>query len=78
MERHDEQGAPSLWRYATSRLTSALRSARIKNLCVEDIAEVEIGLPVYGRGKAYRLPADIDARMAEAYAVAGVSRPPTI
>lgn len=78
MERQDERGSTTLFLYATARLIRALRLARIKNLQIESIAEVEVGVPVYGIGKAYRLPADLEARLAEAYARQGVPRPATV
>ena len=39
----------------------------IKNLRIEHIAEVEVSTSVYTIGKAYRLPPDFEARLAEAY-----------
>ena len=47
----------------------------IKNLRIEHIAEVEVSASVYTIGKAYRLPPDFEARLAEAYARRGVPRP---
>lgn len=47
----------------------------IKNLRIEHIAEVEVSTSVYTIGKAYRLPPDFEARLAEAYPRQGVPRP---
>jgi hypothetical protein len=47
----------------------------VKNLRIEHIAEVEVRTSVYTIGKAYRLPPDFEARLAEAYARQGVPRP---
>lgn len=78
MERKDERGSTTLTIHATGRLIQSLRRERIKNFHIEPIAEVEMGTSVYGIGKAYRLPLDLDARLAEAYARAGVPRPAAV
>jgi hypothetical protein len=59
----------------TTRLIRVLRRERIKNLRIEPVAEVEVSTSVYTIGQAYRLPPDLEARLAEAYARQGVSRP---
>ena len=44
---------------------------------MEHIAEVEISTAVYTIGKAYRLPHDFEARLAQAYERQGIPRPGT-
>jgi hypothetical protein len=78
MERAGEQGSTTLALQATAQLVRALRRERIKNLLMEHIAEVEVPTSVYGIGKAYRLPPDYEARLADAYARQGVPRPATV
>ena len=77
MERQDERGSSTLTVFVTARLIRALRRERIKNLDMEHIAEVEISTAVYTIGKAYRLPHDFEARLAQAYERQGILRPGT-
>src|SRR4029077_19919126 len=46
MEREDERGSTTLTLHATARLIRALRRERIKNLLIEHIAEVKVGVSV--------------------------------
>ena len=75
VEREDGRGSGSGALHATARLIRALRRHRIKNLRIQHTSEVEVGTSVYTIGKAYRLPPDFEARLAEAYARQGVPRP---
>jgi hypothetical protein len=75
MERPDCRGGFTTSKYATARVVDVLRRARIRNIKMTPLADVENDVSMYRIAGAYLLPADIDQRIADAYARQGVPRP---
>jgi len=78
IERKGERGSGSGALHATARLIRALRRDRIKNLRIEHTSAVEVSVAVYTSGVASGVPADLEARLAQAYARLGVPRPASV
>lgn len=75
MERADERGDVTLFRYATARVARALQRARVRQLQITPVADFEIDANGYRIGKPNLMPVDFDQRVSDAYVRQGVPRP---
>ena len=75
MATPDEHGARTAHIYATERVVSALKRARVRNIAFERLTEVTVSTSNYEIGKDYLLPSDFRHRVEAAYARAGLPRP---
>lgn len=68
MERADEQGKVTAYKYVTASVAKALKTAKVRNIVLTPLSDVEVSLTVLRHGSEHRLPKDLDARIERARA----------
>jgi hypothetical protein len=68
MEHADEQGKATGHKYVTAAVAKALRAAKVGNIALTPLSDVEVWLTVLRHGSQHRLPEDLDARIERARA----------
>ncbi len=75
MERCDDRGGFTIFRYATAPAAQILQREKVRPLRFTPLGELEMDAVGYGIGKPHLMPADFEQRVADAYARQGVPRP---
>ncbi len=66
VERPDAKGHSTMCRYVTGRVMRALKRAKVRNLAYTRLSQEVRDVSNYTHGLAYRLPSDLDRRIANA------------
>lgn len=75
MEAPDATDRRTTHRFVTRRVKEALDRAKVRNLSLTCLPDLNVDATVYRISQPHLLPSDFEQRLAAAYAAAGVPRP---
>ena len=75
MEHPDTRGHRTAAMFTTERVRQVFRRAKVRNLELERLTQVNVNTSIYEIGSTHLLPPDFNARVDAAYVRAGVPRP---